>query len=122
MFATQQHNTVGGPAPGEHGYALTLAGTWTPRPGLRFTAELLRVDSKRGQRAYAGLPAHARRAAGPAGRPRAVLSDRLGWDAGYRAAPNAVIARRGATKQSRAGLTLRYPPELTWPQIRTLET
>jgi hypothetical protein len=58
VFATQQHNTVGGPAPGEHGYALTLAGTWTPRPGLRFTAELLRVDSKREQRAYVGLPPH----------------------------------------------------------------
>ena len=58
IFATQQHNTVGGPAPGEHGYAVTLAGTWTPRPGLRLTAELLRVDSVRGQRAYAGLPTH----------------------------------------------------------------
>jgi hypothetical protein len=56
VFATQQHNTVGGPAPGEHGHALTLAGTWTPRPWLRLTAEMLRVDSDRGQRAFAGSP------------------------------------------------------------------
>jgi hypothetical protein len=58
VFATQPHNSVGGPAPGEHGWALTLAGSWTPRPGLRFTAELLRVDSKQGQRAFVGLPEH----------------------------------------------------------------
>lgn len=59
VFATQQHNSVGGPAPGEHGHALTLAGTWTPRPRLRFTAELLRVDAKRGrQRGYDGPPPH----------------------------------------------------------------
>src|SRR5947207_10353443 len=40
---------------GEHGYAVTLAGSWTPRPGLRFTAELVRVDYEQGQRAYLGL-------------------------------------------------------------------
>lgn len=59
VFATQQHNTSGGPAPGEHGYALTAAATWRPLRWLRFTAEMIRVDSDRGQRALAGLPTHA---------------------------------------------------------------
>jgi hypothetical protein len=58
VFATQQHNTGSGPTPGEHGHALTLAGTWTPRPWLRLTAELLRVVSERGQRLLDGLPPH----------------------------------------------------------------
>ena len=58
VYATQPHNTVGGPAPGEHGYALTLAGTWSPIPRLRLTAELMRLDYERGQRAAIGLSPH----------------------------------------------------------------
>jgi hypothetical protein len=56
LFATQQINAPGGNGPGEHGHALTLAGSWAPRPWLRFTAEMLRIDSSRSERALAGLP------------------------------------------------------------------
>jgi hypothetical protein len=41
----------------EHGNALTAALNWRPREGLRFTAELLRIDSARDQRALEGRPA-----------------------------------------------------------------
>jgi hypothetical protein len=41
----------------EHGNALTAALNWRPRDGLRVSAELLRIDSTRSQRALEGLPA-----------------------------------------------------------------
>jgi hypothetical protein len=47
LFATQQHNTGSASSAGEHGHALTFAGTWTPVHWLRLTAELLMVDSYR---------------------------------------------------------------------------
>jgi hypothetical protein len=59
VFATQQQNEPGGGAPGEHGYALTAAGTWAPQRWLHLTAEMLYVDSDRDERALAGLPPHA---------------------------------------------------------------
>jgi hypothetical protein len=59
VFATQLRNDPGSSGPGEHGYALTLAGSWSPLRWLRLTAEVLRIDSDRGQRAAAGLPTHA---------------------------------------------------------------
>lgn len=41
----------------EHGYALTLSGTWMPESWLRLTAEALFVHSNRAERAvYYGLP------------------------------------------------------------------
>ena len=43
----------------EHGNAMTAALNWRPRDGLRFTAELLRIDSTATVRAEYGLPAHA---------------------------------------------------------------
>jgi hypothetical protein len=58
VFATQQHNT-GGNGPGEHGYALTLAATWSPIRWFHLTGELLHVDSDREQRVQDGLPVHA---------------------------------------------------------------
>ena len=43
------------PAPlSEHGNALTAALNWRPRDGLRVSAELLRIDSTRSQRALEG--------------------------------------------------------------------
>lgn len=59
VFATQQNNSRSGKGPGEHGHALTLAGTWAPQRWLRLTAEFLRVDSDRGQRRSTGTPARA---------------------------------------------------------------
>jgi hypothetical protein len=59
VFATQQHNNSGGPAPGEHGHALTVAASWNPVRWFRLTAELIRIDSDRGQRNQAGLPTRA---------------------------------------------------------------
>lgn len=58
-FATQQHNEPGGSGPDERGYALTLAGTFAPMRWLHLTAELMRVDADRDQRAAGGLPARA---------------------------------------------------------------
>ena len=40
----------------EHGYALTLAATWTPLEWLRLTAEVLHIDSTRAQRDEIPLP------------------------------------------------------------------
>jgi len=59
VFATQQSTSLGASGPGEHGYALTAAGTWAPARWFHLTAEMLRVDSARGERAAAGLPTHA---------------------------------------------------------------
>lgn len=59
VFATQQEYDPGGGVPGEHGYALTLAGTWAPKRWLHLTAELMRVDADRDERALEGLPPHA---------------------------------------------------------------
>jgi hypothetical protein len=47
LFATQLHNDPSGAAPGEHGYALTLAGTWEAKRWLHLTAEVLYVASPR---------------------------------------------------------------------------
>lgn len=44
---------------GEHGNALTAALNWRPRDWLRLTLEALRIDSRRTERAEAGLPVHA---------------------------------------------------------------
>jgi hypothetical protein len=55
VFQTQLHHDPGGGRPGEHGYALTLAGTWAAKSWLHLTAEVLRVDSDRAARALAGL-------------------------------------------------------------------
>lgn len=57
VFATQQFNSRRGGGPGEHGHALSLAGTWAPLRWLRLTAEFLRIDSNSGLRAAAALPA-----------------------------------------------------------------
>lgn len=58
-FATQSHSAPGGPGPGEHGYALTVAGTWAPKRWLHLTAEVLRVDSVNTQRTLISAPPHA---------------------------------------------------------------
>lgn len=42
----------------EHGHAWTVALNWRPRPWLRVTGELLRVESKRNQRLLGGLSPH----------------------------------------------------------------
>ncbi len=55
-FATQQHTSASTPQNGEHGYALTLAGTWTPYRWLRLTAELMRVESYRSVALSPGTP------------------------------------------------------------------
>lgn len=54
FFSTRQHPSSP-PEDNEHGYALTLALNWRPREWLRVTAEALRVDSSRTQRARVGL-------------------------------------------------------------------
>jgi hypothetical protein len=59
VFATQQNSSKSGKGPGEHGHALTVAGTWAPRRWLRLTAEFMRVDTASGLRAAAGLPSRA---------------------------------------------------------------
>lgn len=59
VFATQQHNSPGGSGAGERGFALTAAATWAPKRWLHLTAEILRVESDRGERLLLGLPAHA---------------------------------------------------------------
>jgi hypothetical protein len=55
LFGTQLRNSRGMTGPGEHGYALTLSGSWTPLPWLRLSTELIEVHSYRGQRGAAGL-------------------------------------------------------------------
>jgi hypothetical protein len=47
LFATQQHDNGRGGAIGEHGYALTMAGTWVPIRWLRLTTEIMRIESYR---------------------------------------------------------------------------
>jgi len=55
-FRTETHTTFGdSPALSENGDALTGAVTWLPRDWLRLTGEALWVDSKRDERAIAGL-------------------------------------------------------------------
>jgi hypothetical protein len=44
----------------EDGHAWTLAMNWRPSDAWRLTGEWLRVDSRRGQRAFQGLPARQR--------------------------------------------------------------
>lgn len=59
VFATQLDTDAGGSgssSPGEHGYALTAAGTWAPKRWLHLTAEVLGVNSNRADRSAAGLP------------------------------------------------------------------
>ena len=55
LFATQLRNSRGMSGPGETGRAFTVSGSWTPRPWLRLSTELIEVHSYRGQRAAAGL-------------------------------------------------------------------
>jgi hypothetical protein len=55
VFATQVHNSTGTTGPGETGRAFTVSGSWTPRPWLRLSTELIEVHSYRGQRQAAGL-------------------------------------------------------------------
>ena len=58
FFATQLR-TSRGAGPGEHGYAVTASAGWTPLRWMRLSAEVIRVDSDRGQRALGGVPARA---------------------------------------------------------------
>ena len=55
-FSTRDPRSDAGIGQGEHGNAITAALNWRPRDWLRLTAEVLRVDSVRAQRANAGLP------------------------------------------------------------------
>ncbi|HEY1723631.1 MAG TPA: hypothetical protein VGG27_20475 [Magnetospirillaceae bacterium] len=59
LFGTQQPGVSGTSELSEHGNAVTLALNWRPKPWLRYTAELLRVDSWRLQRLQEGLSPHA---------------------------------------------------------------
>jgi hypothetical protein len=59
VFATQISNEPGGAEPGEHGYALTMAGTWAAKRWLHLTVEVLYVDSDRDERALTGSSPHA---------------------------------------------------------------
>jgi hypothetical protein len=55
-FRTDTHTTFGAsPALSENGVALTGAVSWLPRDWVRLTGEVLWVDSKRDERAIAGL-------------------------------------------------------------------
>src|SRR6266851_2110150 len=58
VFATQLHNSTGSRGPGEHGYAFTASGSWNPVRWFRLSAELLHVDSYRGQRVATGSGPH----------------------------------------------------------------
>jgi hypothetical protein len=53
-FSTRDPRSAG-LAQGEHGNAVTAALNWRPRDWLRFTAELLRIDGVRTERADLGL-------------------------------------------------------------------
>jgi hypothetical protein len=55
-FSTRDPRSDAGLAQGEHGNAITAALNWRPRDWLRLTAEVLRIDAVRTQRAEAGLP------------------------------------------------------------------
>jgi hypothetical protein len=55
VFATQLHASTGSRGPGEHGYAFTASGSWNPVRWFRLSAEIMHVESYRGQRAAAGL-------------------------------------------------------------------
>jgi hypothetical protein len=54
FFTTVNHSPVGNGS-GEHGRALTLAGSWNPVPWLRLSTELIHVDSSNSDRLAAGL-------------------------------------------------------------------
>jgi hypothetical protein len=54
-FSTRDTDYGEGADEGEHGNAVTAALNWRPRDWLRFTAELLRIDSERKQRVDVGL-------------------------------------------------------------------
>ena len=58
-FSTRSPVALPGLRAGEHGNAVTAALNWRPNDWLRFTGELLRIDSRRTQRTEFGLPAHA---------------------------------------------------------------
>lgn len=65
LFGTVEHHPLrlgpGGPPDAkmsEHGNALTLAANWLPAPYVKFSAELLRVDSFRSQREVIRQSAH----------------------------------------------------------------
>ena len=63
LFATQKHsNLAGGGGPGEHGKALTVSGSWTPVRWIRFSTELIYVDSYNGTRIATGSNPKAREA------------------------------------------------------------
>jgi hypothetical protein len=47
LFHTREFPSDGGRGAGEHGRALTLALNWRPRPWLRVTGELLRIEGER---------------------------------------------------------------------------
>lgn len=54
-FSTRDPASSAGLARGEHGNAFTAALNWRPRDWLRLSAEVLRIDSVREQRAEIGL-------------------------------------------------------------------
>ncbi len=54
-FSTHDGRSEAGIPQGEHGNAVTAALNWRPRDWLRLTAEVLRIDSVRMQRADVGL-------------------------------------------------------------------
>lgn len=54
-FSTRDPVSDAGIAQGEHGNAVTAALNWRPRDWLRLSAEVLRIDSVRTQRADVGL-------------------------------------------------------------------
>ena len=55
LFATQNHHPGTGVLMSEHGHAATLSGTWRPERWVRLTAELMRVQGNRPQRAVVKL-------------------------------------------------------------------
>lgn len=55
LFSARQFPTPLGSRDNEHGNAVTVAVNWRPRPWLRITGEVLRIDSSRTQRALVGL-------------------------------------------------------------------
>lgn len=58
-FSTRSPVEIPSLRAGEHGNAVTAALNWRPNEWLRLTGELLRIDSRRTQRAEVGLPEHA---------------------------------------------------------------
>lgn len=54
-FSTRDPGSAAGSGQGEHGNAVTAALNWRPRDWLRLTAEAVRIDSVRTQRAEVGL-------------------------------------------------------------------